>query len=120
MIWSKTWTVVFRCYNCARKFTIRHVTFDRIWALHAVYPCPFCSAKPAVYPLPQSGAMKAHALVELNADKEAIYRKAPASETWHFTPDCSQWPNENFVILEAEPRRGHICAECRGKQSRRG
>jgi hypothetical protein len=115
MIWSKTWTVIFRCYACGRKFTIRHITFDRVWALHAVYPCPFCYAKPAVFPLPSS-AIKAHTLIELNADTETVYRKASSGDTWHFAPDCSQWPNESFVLLEAEPKAGHVCNECRVKR----
>jgi hypothetical protein len=117
MIWSRTWTVVFRCYQCRRKFTIRHITFDRVWALHAVYPCPFCWTKPVVFPRPQSAEIKAHTLLELNADTDTVYRKISSGDTWHFAPDCSQWPRENFIVLDAEPR-GDICAECRGKKSR--
>ena len=114
---SKTWTVIFRCFHCRRKFTVRHITFDRVWALHAVYPCPFCAARPVIYPPQPRQPLKAHTLVELNAEMETVYRKYPHSQTWHFAPECSQWPSENFIALEAEPRAGQVCNECRVKNS---
>src|SRR5689334_19957709 len=51
---------------------------------------------------------------------ETVYRKYPESETWHFTPDCSQWPSEKFIALDVEPRVGQVCNECRAKKFEHG
>src|SRR5256885_14413612 len=107
MVWAKTWTVVFRCYNCGRKFTVRHNTFDRIEELQTVYPCPFCAARPIVKPAPQPG--KAHRLIELNDEMETVYRKYRHDDTWHFNPGCSRWPSDNYIALDIAPRVEHLC-----------
>jgi DNA-directed RNA polymerase subunit RPC12/RpoP len=118
MVWGKTWTVVFRCYNCGRKFTVRHVTFDQIEALHAVYPCPFCAARPIVKPAPHDRANKAHHMVELSDEMEMVYRKYRDGDTWHFDPDCSQYPVDDYLALDAAPRTEQLCNECSVKSRR--
>lgn len=120
MVDSATWTVVFRCYSCGRKFTIRHITFDRVEVLRAVYPCPFCAARPIVKPPPYEAANKAHFLVDMNTDIETVYRKHPDSDTWHFHPACSQWPTDDYIALEAAPRLEQLCNECRVKSGGHG
>jgi DNA-directed RNA polymerase subunit RPC12/RpoP len=110
MPWGKTWTVVFRCYDCRRKFTVRHNTFDRIEALQAVYPCPFCGARPVVQRAPQLS--KVHILVELNDDLETIYRKYQDANTWHFNPSCTHWPADDYIALDVAPRSEQLCNEC--------
>jgi len=117
MIWSKRWTVVFRCIACTRKFIIRNIAFDSVWALSATYPCPFCSATPTLYQSAQKRAIRSHLLIELNGDMETVYRKYPETETWHFRSECSQWPSENFIALDAEPT-GEVCNECRANAYR--
>jgi len=118
MAYAKTWTVIFRCYHCGRRFTLRHVTFERVDALHAVAPCPHCGARPVVKSWPdESAASRSHRLVELSDDMETIFRKAAGADTWHFDPECTHWPAENFIELEAVPRIGRLCNECGAKDS---
>src|SRR4051812_8028660 len=110
--WSKTWTVVFRCFHCGGKFTVRHVTFDRIEELHAVQPCPFCGTQPII----RRDAGQAHYLIELNDDMETVYRRRQRGDTWHFDPSCPQWPSDDYIALEAAPRVELLCDECSVKR----
>ncbi|HTM10479.1 MAG TPA: hypothetical protein VL754_18990 [Verrucomicrobiae bacterium] len=119
MALGKTWTAVFRCYHCGGKFTIRHNPLDRIDALQAVYPCPFCSARPIVRIAPDES--RGHRLVELNDEMETVYRKNPRGDTWHFHPACSHWPAQDYIALDMAPRTEHLCNECTVKAlGRRG
>jgi hypothetical protein len=116
MGWGKTWTVMFRCINCDEKFTLRHVAFERINVLQAIYPCPSCGAQPVKG---RSGEYtgRAHALVDLTDTMETVYRKTKDGETWHFHPDCAHWPSDEYIELEAPPRLGQFCNECTAKTS---
>jgi len=118
MAWSKTWTVVFRCYACSGKFTVRHVTFEKIEELHTVQPCPFCGAKPLAQQAQYEHLSKGHKLVELSDEMELVYRRPQQGDTWHFDPACSRWPTDDFIALEAAPRMEQMCNEC-SKKSRR-
>src|SRR4051812_38937439 len=86
MFRNKTWTVVFRCYNCHKKFTLRHITFDKIDQLHTVYPCPFCGTRPIVNARPRHVTNRSHDLIELSDEMETVYRKFRHGDTWHYHP----------------------------------
>jgi DNA-directed RNA polymerase subunit RPC12/RpoP len=107
--------VVFRCYECSGKFTVRHVSFEKIEALYAIHPCPFCGARP-IAQLPSNERLsRGHSLVELNDEMEIIYRRPQLGDTWHFDPGCSQWPADDYIALEAAPRMELLCDECSDK-----
>lgn len=117
MAWEKTWTVTFRCYRCGRKFILRHLTFEKIEALHPVLPCPFCDARPVVQPVRLEAASKAHFLVGLSDEMETIYRKRRGENMWHCDPSCPQWPGADFIALDVAPGTGLLCNECVTKTS---
>ncbi|HEY1372518.1 MAG TPA: hypothetical protein VGH50_08610 [Candidatus Binatia bacterium] len=114
--WSKTWTVVFRCFQCGGKFTVRHVTFETIEALYAVQPCPFCGVRPIAQLGSNERLCRGHSLVELSDDMEIVYRRRQQGESWHFDPACSQWPLDDYIALEAAPRVELLCDECTDKR----
>ena len=42
-----------------------------------------------------------------------MYRRHIDSPTWHFSPNCSQWPNQfNFIIRDTLPLDSERCVEC--------
>ena len=42
-----------------------------------------------------------------------IYRRHIDSPTWHFSPKCSEWPNQfNVIIRDKPPLDSEICREC--------
>jgi len=46
------------------------------------------------------------------------YRKKVGSDTWHFCPQCKQWPDSNFDMKYTEPVSGEICNECRTRKDK--
>ncbi len=41
------------------------------------------------------------------------YRRHLDSETWHFSPACSQWPRDfDFIISDQLRRDAQVCPEC--------
>jgi DNA-directed RNA polymerase subunit RPC12/RpoP len=113
---SKKWTVVLRCYRCSGRFTLRHISFEKIEPLYATYPCPLCGARP-IAQLPSNERLsREHLLVELNDEMEIVYRRRQQGDTWHFDPGCSQWPSDDYIVLEAAPRMEMLCDECGYKE----
>jgi hypothetical protein len=43
------------------------------------------------------------------------YRRSIASDTWHSSPKCSDWPQEKFLALNELPKTHEICKECTSK-----
>lgn len=41
-----------------------------------------------------------------------LFRRPRNGDTWHFNPDCSKWPVDDYVELEAAPNTGELCNEC--------
>jgi hypothetical protein len=112
------WTVVLRCYACDGKFTSRHLGIDRISVVALVSPCPHCSAQPVIARGPDSEEeSKLHRIFNIREETEPVYRKTKTGDTWHFNESCSKWPAGDYVELEATPRVGEICNECRVNQS---
>jgi hypothetical protein len=110
--WGKTWTVVLRCYGCANDFLVPHVTIDRVKLLGAICRCPACGARPAIH---RSAELRVHRLIDFSDEMETVYRRLKTVELWHFTADCSEWPREEFIELNARPRVGQLCVECLDK-----
>jgi hypothetical protein len=111
------WTVVFRCYNCDGKFTVRHLSLDRIAEICLVSPCPHCSIASHIAPSPSySEESRLHHVVYLREETETTYRKSQHGDTWHFNESCSKWPYHNYVELEFLPTTEEVCNECRASQ----
>jgi hypothetical protein len=44
------------------------------------------------------------------------YRREPASQTWHFCSNCSQWPSGfDFIVSQSLPDGCQMCNECAAK-----
>ncbi|MGH7769721.1 MAG: hypothetical protein ACREQP_19915 [Candidatus Binatia bacterium] len=107
------WTIILRCYSCSRKFTVRHLTLDRVLAVASITPCPHCSTKPFIAPGPLYNKKSTlHRIFDLREETETIYRRPRNGDTWHFNPRCSKWPVDDYVELEAAPNTGELCNEC--------
>lgn len=60
---QKTWTVVLRCYRCARRFALAKVALDRLALAPQITPCPHCGAQPVAAP-----EVNIHRIVDLRED----------------------------------------------------
>ena len=110
---SKIFNMVLRCYHCGKQFHLRHLSFDKILSLPLVAPCPHCGSRPYIAPGPRyRDRSKLHRVSDLR-EAESIFRKTQDSETWHFSQSCSNWPEAEFIQLEALPRIGALCNECK-------
>jgi len=118
---ARTWTVVLRCYMCSGKFTLRHLTLDRVLTLPLVAPCPHCAARPCIATGYYSDKHSSvHRIFDLREEADATYRKTPNGDTWHFAQSCSRWPGGDFLELDLPPIVGEICNECRAKKGEGG
>lgn len=62
-----TWTVVLRCHDCKRRFSVAGVSIDRIALIPQATPCDHCRAKSAVSPgFPFES--KLHQIIDLRKD----------------------------------------------------
>jgi hypothetical protein len=48
-----------------------------------------------------------------------LYRRTKNADTWHYCPDCADWPTENYEEHDGAPMFGEICNECWVKQRQR-
>lgn len=98
---------------------MQRLDVDRVLTVPEVMPCPHCKARPeAVLGTDRSATSRVHFIYELKEETDPVYRKPRNGDTWHFTADCSGWPHENYVELEARPNRGELCNECEAKQGK--
>jgi hypothetical protein len=78
-----------------------------------VSPCPHCGARPAVEPGDNPRhTILAHEIYNLQEETESIFRKSVTGDTWHFSPNCSSWPVDDYLVLEVPPSVGEFCNEC--------
>jgi len=116
---SKTFMLRLRCYDCGKEFHLHYVAFDNLSSLQLVTPCPRCGARPYIAPRQLHGSKsKLHTILDLR-ESESIFRKTRDGGTWHFSDQCSHWPSEDFIQLEALPIVGELCNECQTELSRR-
>ena len=47
------------------------------------------------------------------------YRKRKGRDTWHWRPDCSNWPTSDYSQKPTKPSSGELCNECKAKDKRR-
>lgn len=42
------------------------------------------------------------------------YRRKRDSGTWHWSPECSEWPRTDYFVSQSMPgqMRGELCGEC--------
>jgi hypothetical protein len=114
------WTVVLRCHECGGKFTIRHLSLDKVSATCLVTPCPHCGSRPYVAPGPgYNERSRLHAIFYLSEETEIAYRKLQDDDTWHFNAGCSKWPEGDYLELEFVPVVEELCNECKASQNRR-
>lgn len=45
----------------------------------------------------------------------AQYRKRKGNDTWHWQPDCSNYPVLSFDSAQSKPTSGELCNECKAK-----
>jgi DNA-binding response OmpR family regulator len=45
------------------------------------------------------------------------YRRTDGYQTWHFRPDCSNWPTDNYEEQNTEHPPGPLCNECKSKEA---
>jgi hypothetical protein len=63
---EKTWTVVLRCRECSRLFTLPKIPTDRIGMIHNDASCPHCAAKSIFVPGPNwEKESKLHQIADL-------------------------------------------------------
>ena len=43
------------------------------------------------------------------------YRKRKEGDTWHWHPDCSNWPKTEYEQIYGNPKYGQFCEECKAK-----
>lgn len=118
---ARTWTVVLRCYMCSGKFTLRHLSLERVLTLPLVTPCPHCAARPSIatgYYSEEHSSV--HRIFDLREETDATYRKTPNADTWHFTQSCSRWPSGDYLELDLPPSVGELCNECRAIKGNHG
>ena len=44
-----------------------------------------------------------------------MYRKKNDSDTWHWRPDCSNWPTGEYTTRANKPTTGELCNQCLSK-----
>jgi hypothetical protein len=111
---GKTWRLVLRCYACDEKFTLRNLKIERLYLMPQVLPCPHCSARPYIPSVDSGKPSLLHSIFDLAEDPFTVHRKSLDSDTWHFSELCSNWPHEDFLVLEGAPK-GELCNECIAK-----
>jgi rRNA maturation endonuclease Nob1 len=80
MAWTSTWTIVLRCYKCATRFTLPHLTFDTLTTLPLVAPCPYCGAQPVIRSKTASDERSSmHDVLDLTHDRERPYARGRAA-----------------------------------------
>jgi len=47
----------------------------------------------------------------------AEWRKGKGTGTWHFCPNCSNWPTSNYDVSYTKPMTGELDYECRSKET---
>src|SRR5712691_9826359 len=107
------WTIGIRCYVCGRKFTLRHLELDSVFAAPSVTYCPHCGTQLQV----TSGSNNPEQIhlhrVDLREETESVYRKTSDSYLWHFSENCSRWPMDDYLQMEIQPDVGELCNECK-------
>lgn len=43
------------------------------------------------------------------------YRRLKTRDTWHWCPNCSNWPISGYVSRHTRPTTGELDNECRSK-----
>ncbi|HTM08883.1 MAG TPA: hypothetical protein VL754_10880 [Verrucomicrobiae bacterium] len=109
------WSIAIRCYQCQRKFTLRHLELDNVFSSPLVTFCPYCCTQLHIGSGPADRDQTYLHRVDLREETESIYRKAPDSNIWHFAEDCSRWPIDDYLQLEMQPDIGELCSECKAK-----
>jgi DNA-directed RNA polymerase subunit RPC12/RpoP len=65
-----TWTIVLRCYRCATRFTLPHLTFETITTLPLVAACPRCGTQPVIHSQAETGrGSKMHEVLDMSYGK---------------------------------------------------
>jgi hypothetical protein len=106
---------------CGGKFTLRHLTLERVLTLTLVTPCPYCDARPRIASGTYSDEHSTvHRIFDLREESDATYRKTPTGDTWHFTQSCSRWPSGDYLELDLLPSVGDLCIECRTIKGNQG
>ena len=41
------------------------------------------------------------------------YRRKLTMNSWHFCPNCSDWPEDNYEAEIEVPSQGALCGECK-------
>jgi len=49
-------------------------------------------------------------------DGKMKYRKTKGTTTWHWSKQCSNWPDTNYDVSWAKPIAGEPCEECKQKE----
>ena len=49
----------------------------------------------------------------LSINSGLTYRKVSDHQTWHFSKDCSHWPETAYEELDELPEMAQLCNECR-------
>jgi hypothetical protein len=73
---EKSWTVVLRCYGCARRFALAKVSLDRLALAPQITPCPHCGVQPAAAP-----EVRVHRILDLREDTNRSYAADSSSST---------------------------------------
>lgn len=48
----------------------------------------------------------------------ANYRRRRSSDTWHWKPNCSNYPTKNSLSKGTKPKSGELCNECKAKSKK--
>jgi hypothetical protein len=44
------------------------------------------------------------------------FRRRENADTWHWCPQCSTYPTENYFVRRSKPDSGELCNECAARQ----
>jgi CheY-like chemotaxis protein len=58
------------------------------------------------------GADKVESTTHQAAFKPDEFRKTSAGQTWHSSPDCTDWPQSEFQTARVLPVAAQLCNEC--------
>lgn len=78
---------------------------------------------PVIVPQPMTKSQPAAAVYRevTKTDRRPVeWRKRQGHDAWHWIPQCSNWPTENFRARTEAPTTGEKCDECLSKEARRG
>jgi hypothetical protein len=56
-----------------------------------------------------------HRSYETQTGSEIRFRREFTTEVWHFSADCSQWPERNFSSIAYISSESTLCNECIAK-----